>query len=271
MRRRQIEQQHHESIVARLSGARSGILYDGMTDPLVANRVMEVIRRGGTTAFRSGTLHIQSGRRAERRVPGGRRATARARAARGTEQFERAGRRQVPAESVSPAQPGENPDIEVGRALGAHANQARVPALLAWAEYQAEGALPTSIAMVQQQVPSRGSEWQRALDEVRTYCEAAVLLPRTRAANVTPPSESEIEDTMGAYRATIELLGRRTADLHRTMAGIERDGFGVHEYGRDDLERRRARRETPRRARPRNRTPPARNALARGDPSSSID
>jgi trehalose synthase-fused probable maltokinase len=43
---------------------------------------------------------------------------------------------------------------------------------------------------------------------------------------------------MGSYRAAIELLGRRTADLHRMLAGLEREGFGVHEYGRDELERR---------------------------------
>jgi trehalose synthase-fused probable maltokinase len=42
---------------------------------------------------------------------------------------------------------------------------------------------------------------------------------------------------MGAYRATIELLGKRTADLHRTMAGLEREGFGVHAYAREDLEK----------------------------------
>jgi trehalose synthase-fused probable maltokinase len=93
--------------------------------------------------------------------------------------------------------------------------------------------------MVQQQVPSRGTEWQRALDEVRAYCQSAVLVARTRAERSERmlPSVTEIEDAMGAYRVTIDMLGRRTADLHRTMAGIERDGFGVHTYGRDDLDR----------------------------------
>lgn len=42
---------------------------------------------------------------------------------------------------------------------------------------------------------------------------------------------------MGSYRAAIELLGKRTADLHRAMAAIEREGFGVHGYAREDLEK----------------------------------
>jgi trehalose synthase-fused probable maltokinase len=53
-----------------------------------------------------------------------------------------------------------------------------------------------------------------------------------------PPSGQVIEDTMGSYCAAFELLGRRTADLHRTLAGLTDEGFGVHAYSREDVERR---------------------------------
>jgi maltose alpha-D-glucosyltransferase/alpha-amylase len=235
----QIEQQRHSTILARLSGARSGILYDGMTDPAVANRVMDVIRRGGTLSLRSGSLRVSFSD------------------AWGTPFSADEGplRVQIPFVEQSNSsvlvgdkyllkvfrrlQLGENPDIEVGRTLDARANEARVPALLAWAQYEAEGALPISIAMVQQQVPSRGSAWQRALDEVEAYCERAMVAHRGRQdhGEGTPPSATEIEDTMGAYRVTIDLLGRRTADLHRTMSGIDREGFGVHAFTLEDLEK----------------------------------
>jgi maltose alpha-D-glucosyltransferase / alpha-amylase len=236
---RQVEQHCQPSILARLSGARSGLLYDGMVDPGVAARVMDVLRRGGTTGLRSGTLRVSLGAALGEGFPAD----------------ESGLRVHVPSVEQSNSsvlvgdryllkvfrrlQPGENPDIEVGRVLGERATDARVPPLLAWAEYEAEGALPTSIAMVQQQVPSRGSAWQRALDEVQAYCERALVAHRRRMdrGERSAPSVREIEDTMGVYRATIELLGRRTADLHRTMAGLEADGFGVHPYRREDLEK----------------------------------
>jgi maltose alpha-D-glucosyltransferase / alpha-amylase len=234
----QVVLQRPASVIARLSGARSGVLYDGMTDPAVAKRVMDMMRRGGTISMRSGTVQVSFSEPAT-----------------GFPVDEGALRINIPMVEQSNSsvlvgdkyllkvfrrlQTGENPDIEVGRMLASRANEARVPALLAWAEYQAPGASPTSIAMVQQQVASRGSSWQRALDEVRNYSERAMVAHRARAdgGERGPLTSVEIQDRIGVYRATIELLGKRTADLHRTMAGIEREGFGVQAFGREELDK----------------------------------
>ncbi len=233
----QIEQHQHATILARLSGARRGVLYDGMTDATVANRLMDLIQRGGVLTMRSGSLHVSAAEAST--LP--------------STSDEGPRRIQIPLVEQSNSsvlvgdryllkvfrrlQLGENPEIEVGRTLGARANDARVPSLLAWANYQAEGTLPISLAMVQQQIPSRGSAWQRALDQVDAFCERALVASRGRidGGEQVAPSAREIGDAMGAYRATIGLLGRRTADLHRTMATIDSPGFGVHPFGRDDL------------------------------------
>jgi maltose alpha-D-glucosyltransferase / alpha-amylase len=81
-------------------------------------------------------------------------------------------------------------------------------------------------------VPSRGSAWERALDHVQGYCERAMIQQRRRAerGESGTPQPREVEELIGAYRATIELLGRRTADLHRTLAALEGDGFGVEPF-----------------------------------------
>jgi maltose alpha-D-glucosyltransferase/alpha-amylase len=232
-----VEHQRQSSVMARLSGARAGILYDGLTDAAVALRLFNVMRRGGTVSLRSSTMKVEF-------------ADGNSFAADADSTL----RVQIPLVEQSNSSVligdkyllkvyrrlalGENPDIEVGRTLGARANEARVPALLGWAEYQAEGSTPASIAMVQQQVPSRGSSWQHALDEVRAFCERATVEHRARVGrgDVTPTAE-QIEDAMGSYRVAIELLGKRTADLHRTMAALGQEGFGVHVYAREDLEK----------------------------------
>jgi maltose alpha-D-glucosyltransferase/alpha-amylase len=233
----QVMQQRQGAVVVRLSGARSGVLYDGMTDPAVAMRLFSVLRRGGTISLRSSTVKIAfSG------------------AASFAAEDESHLRVHVPLVEQSNSSVligdkyllkvfrrlalGENPDIEVGRTLGARANEARVPSLIAWAEHQAEGSPVASIAMLQQQVPSRGSAWQHALDHIRAFCEQALVAHRGRHdRGETTPSDAAIDDAIGAYRGTIELLGKRTADLHRTMAALEQEGFGVHAYTREDLEK----------------------------------
>jgi maltose alpha-D-glucosyltransferase/alpha-amylase len=233
----QVLQQRQSTVVARLSGARSGVLYDGMTDPTVVTRIFGLLRRGGTISLRSSTIKIEF---ADGNPFGA--------------DDDAALRVQIPLVEQSNSSVligdkyllkvfrrlalGENPDIEVGRTLGARANEARVPALLAWAQHQAEGSWISSVAMVQQQVHSHGSAWQRALDQVHAFCELATVTQRQRFAHGEPtPDSAAIEDTMGSYRAVIELLGKRTADLHRTMAGLEQEGFGVHAYSREDLEK----------------------------------
>ena len=233
----QVLQQRQSTVLARLSGAKTGVLYDGMTDPAVATRLFWILRRGGTISLRSSSIKIDFAE--PNSVTGDDDATLRV---------------QIPLVEQSNSSVlvgdkymmkvfrrlalGENPDIEVGRALGARASEARVPALLASAEYQAEGSAPASLAMVQQQVPSRGSSWQRALDQVRAFCDRAMVAHRARASRgEAQPSAEAIEDTMGSYRAAIELLGKRTADLHRTMAALTQEGFGIHTYAREDLER----------------------------------
>jgi maltose alpha-D-glucosyltransferase/alpha-amylase len=230
-------QQRHGAVLVRLSGARTGVLYDTMTDPAVATRLLGVMRRGGAIGLRSGTVRIEF--------------------AQGNpfSDDDAALRAQIPLVEQSNSSvlvgdkyllklfrrlaPGENPDIEVGRALAGRAHEARVPALLSWAAYQVDGGAHASIAMVQQQVPSRGSAWQRALDAVHAFCDRALVAHRLRLERGErgAPTAAAIEDTMGAYRAAIELVGKRTADLHRTLAGLPRDGFGVHVFTREDLEK----------------------------------
>jgi maltose alpha-D-glucosyltransferase/alpha-amylase len=225
---REILEQRQRSIVARLSGARTGVLYDGMSDPRIALRMYELLKRGGTLALRSGSLALEQLESA-------------------TVAF--AAETEPPRVHIQPLEqsnstafvgdryvlklfrrlePGVNPDIEVGRALSLRSLEARVPALTAWATYTREGAPPLSVAMLQQQVPSRGSAWERALEHVEGYAERASIEMRRRAerGDLTP-DPATVEEAIGAYRATLDLIGRRTADLHRSLASVEAEGFGM--------------------------------------------
>jgi maltose alpha-D-glucosyltransferase/alpha-amylase len=225
----------HAAVIARLSGAKSGVLYDGMRDPAIALRVMRMLRHGGSLTMRSGALRIDHAS-----VDGGLRGddtdSMRAHVLSGEQSNSNAlvGEKYL-LKLFRRLEPGENPDIEIGRQLAGRAGEARVPQLLAWADYHAEGAAPLSIAMVQQQLPSRGSAWERALDEVTAFCERALVKHRGHPERA--PAAPEVDDTIGVYNASLELLGRRTSDLHRTMAALEGERFGLRPLDRHELER----------------------------------
>jgi maltose alpha-D-glucosyltransferase/alpha-amylase len=234
---REIADNRQPSVVARLSGARSGVLYDGMTDPRVAGRVYELLRRGGTLAMRSGGIEIAHMEPApdlsahDTEPP---RVHIRSLEQSNSTAF--ISDRYV-LKVFRRLEPGENPEIEIGRRLAGRAAEARVPALGAWATYVPEGAPPVSLAMLQQQVPSRGSAWERALEYVQSYAEhAAVEQRRLEERGEVMPTADTVESALGAYRATADLIGRRTADLHRTLAGIEGEDFGTHPIDRHALE-----------------------------------
>jgi maltose alpha-D-glucosyltransferase/alpha-amylase len=82
--------------------------------------------------------------------------------------------------------------------------------------------------MLQHQVPSRTSAWDRALDHLQQYFERAQVL--VRDGRRVPDSMREraalIEETVGAYWTTLFLLGRRTGQLHGTLASLNTEGFG---------------------------------------------
>ncbi len=217
------------AILARLSGAKSGLLVDALIDPAVSQALLAYVQKGTDLAFRHGVLQSERDPDTEADL-------------------------QVDPEQLKPhipsleqsnsnvllgdrfllkvfrrLEPGENPDIEIGRALAPAAALARVPRLVAWGAYAQRGDPGgSSIFMLQRQVPSRTSAWDRALDELQQYYERAHV--RAREGGRIPDSKAErsavVEETVGAYWTRLFLLGQRTANLHGALAGVNREGFG---------------------------------------------
>jgi predicted trehalose synthase len=111
-------------------------------------------------------------------------------------------------------EPGLNPDVEIGRFLTAH-GFTRVPALVADAEYFGASHVPgtclapgSSVLMLQQFVPNEGNAWH------------AMLAGMDRSSTL----------------ALAETLGRRTGELHDTLASDTSDpAFTPEPYSRADL------------------------------------
>jgi len=131
-------------------------------------------------------------------------------------------------------EPGENPDLEVGRFLSDRARFPNVPSLCGALEYRAAGGdEPGTVAVLHQLVPNEGDAWSHALGSLGRYYErllsegealdpAVDQLPSLPAMAETESSELA-ENLMGDYLDLAELLGRRTAELHGALASDATD------------------------------------------------
>ena len=145
-------------------------------------------------------------------------------------------------------QPGENPDVEIGRFLTEVAHFPRIPPFLgeirgqtaaqqtAQTQRSREGNSATepnhtTLAMLQGLVENEGDAWQLTLDELARFYESVATLPLpadtgSPASFLIPPTEdseapsipSDAREHAGLSLDAAALLGRRTAELHLALA-----------------------------------------------------
>ncbi|MCB1013892.1 MAG: putative maltokinase, partial [Acidimicrobiales bacterium] len=142
-------------------------------------------------------------------------------------------------------EPGVNPDLEVSRFLNDRGFE-HVPPLLGAVEYQADRREPTTIGILQGYVPNEGDLWQHTIDALgRFYREAFDETPpaepvghpldRVLASDDGGDAVADLPDvavvSTGAHLEVCDLLGLRTAQLHRALASPGDDPA----FGDEDL------------------------------------
>jgi maltose alpha-D-glucosyltransferase/alpha-amylase len=124
---------------------------------------------------------------------------------------------------------GINPDSEIVRFLTEEARFPHVPAFAGSLEYRAMGLPTVSIGQLQRFVPNQGNAWTFTLDAISHFFERVLSggqetkdVPDCPASffgiTFTEISPSLHELVGGFYLEMISLLGRRTAELHQTLA-----------------------------------------------------
>ena len=108
-------------------------------------------------------------------------------------------------------QPGTHSEIEMGRFLTEVAGFRNTPALLGFAEHLTHGGgARTALAVLQQFVFSQGDAWRVFLDALKRELETLALVPHG-----APSALAEVFATNLRY---VEIIGQRTAELHRALA-----------------------------------------------------
>jgi maltose alpha-D-glucosyltransferase/alpha-amylase len=138
-------------------------------------------------------------------------------------------------------QPGENPDVEIGRFLTEVARFPRIAPFLGEIDVTPFDGEKTTVAMLQGLVANQGDGWQWFLDELSGFFTAVSGLP-------TPPEMPapsflgdrevlrEIAEHAGPALASAGLLGKRTAEMHLALATPTDDpAFAAEPMTAEDL------------------------------------
>jgi maltose alpha-D-glucosyltransferase/alpha-amylase len=126
------------------------------------------------------------------------------------------------------AEPGVNPDLEIGRFLTEQTGFQRMPLLAGGLELRSRNRESITIGVLHQFVHGEGDAWNLALNALGQYFDRALVA-------TSPPSEAElapvglldlayqepparVDEIAGPFLAQMRLLGQRTAELHVALA-----------------------------------------------------
>ena len=138
-------------------------------------------------------------------------------------------------------QPGQNPDVEIGRFLTEVAHFPRIATFLG--EITSQGTKEsTTTAMLQELIKNEGDGWEWTLEELARFYESVATCPPPKSigepatmltGGVIP---EEAKEHAGLYIEAAALLGRRTAELHLALATETHDeAFQAEPFTAEDL------------------------------------
>jgi maltose alpha-D-glucosyltransferase/alpha-amylase len=125
-------------------------------------------------------------------------------------------------------QPGENPDVEIGRFLTEVAHFSRVAPFLGEITMSTATGECTTAAMLQGLIANQGDGWAWFLDQLAAFLQSVAQRPAPveRAAptlsNILEP-DAALREVAGVACAAAALLGRRTAELHLALSTTTQD------------------------------------------------
>ena len=236
-----VEERAPHAILATVTGARKGVLFDAWLDDRFALVLLDVLghqehaktRRGAISGSQTAVFAALRGPDDGLRVSRPEREQSNTSIIYGDRLIMKLFRR---------IEPGINPDFEIGRQLTEKVRFPRVPAVAGALEYE-RGSQPTTLAMVQQLVESQADGWTHATDEIGRYYDRigsvtapVVSAPRRFTELATTEIPKRVQEAMGAYIDLALKLGRRTGEMHLALAADTTDpAFAPEPFSKDDL------------------------------------
>jgi maltose alpha-D-glucosyltransferase/alpha-amylase len=233
------------AVLARITGARKGVMVDALYDDDVCDRLLAVVEKSGEVPTTLGSVEgmrvLAQERRVPLEVPEPRRWVRG-----GVDQSNSIAfvSDRYALKLFRRVEPTLNPEFEIGRFL-TQRGFTRTPELAGALQYLRPGLEPGTLGVVQAAVKHQGSGWDFSINELRRYYER--ITPRVSGSDgsafATPESGPTLplpeqppdaaaparSDQSGSpppffhalehwYLSAAAMLGRRTAEMHRLLA-----------------------------------------------------
>ncbi|CAN5719879.1 maltose alpha-D-glucosyltransferase [soil metagenome] len=236
-----VEERSAHAVLARVTGARKGVLFDAWLDDQFARTLLEALEGSEEIQMRRGLVQAET--------------TASFQEARGTDEL-RPSRFSAEQSNTSllynrrlilklfrRLQPGVNPDYEIGRQLTERIQFPRVPPVAGAFEYRIPAEQPVTLGMMQGFVESQADGWAHATDVLSRFYELAGARqlpdgpqPVTFAEMLEAEPSRAIEDVMSGYFGPAQMLGRRTGEVHLALASdSSQPAFAPEAFTKEDL------------------------------------
>ena len=138
-------------------------------------------------------------------------------------------------------QPGENPDVEIGRFLTDVAHFERIPAFLGEISISSSSGDKTTVAMLQGLVANQGDGWSWFLSQLQLFFDGVssdVAVPDAPAPEFRSTDIPQLPASARETMEAAELLGRRTAEMHLALSSSPNDpAFGPEPCSHEALEK----------------------------------
>jgi maltose alpha-D-glucosyltransferase/alpha-amylase len=232
--------------LARLTGARKGLVVDGGADDETLRTLLDIFDRQESGRTKRGVVRIKR-TPIYGQVRGEGALTPRRLGAEQSNTSVAYGHRLI-AKAFRRVEPGPNPDVEIGEYLTTRTAFRRAPRVAAFLEYEPAGEPPpTHLAAVWELVPSQADGWNHALAELQRFYDevqtrpappAELNPPQSALSLVDVPTPQEMCNLSGVYIDSAQQLGRRTAELHLALAADAGNAaFSPEPFTREDVAR----------------------------------
>ena len=245
---RTIEEQYPGALLARITGARKGALYDGLFDDGTCATLLASMQEERTLQTRYGVAQADNIDLTPQRAPADT-LTPITRAAPDQSNTSVVFGRRLIMKVLRRVEEGPNPEVEMVE----HLTEQRfphVPPLVGSISYTRADApgLPASVAMLQEFVANQGNAWQITIDELGRFFErvAGLQLPTDAPAETADAwafgrvadAPASVAEVVRTYIAGASILGRRTGEMHLALAAdTTNPAFAPEPLTAEDIER----------------------------------